>query len=461
MEDKQVGQSLISQAALLRLVLGLIPDPAINPQQELVLAQRALDLLPGTAPLRSLAIAAIGYAHLALQNLPVARETLEEYKRLSLAGKNYYAATVATFYLASLAYYQGEFSRAKEICRQERASITAIFAAPEQDMPAIGALDIIQGCVLLEENQLSEAERALLRGLNLIIGTNNPYLRMIASIALFRLREIQEREGEAVQFLNDLEGIWPDIAFCTQGLRLMHLIRKVPEDPQTLVQAESWCREFLQSFDQHKFLPGVGPLGAAQAYYLASLIWVRAQILLGKAEETLSYLKRQMDVAEDQGLIYRVIELSLAEAQARKALGEDHRSFEQLDRALKLAKSAGCVRVFDQGLALARLLREAARKGIARSYVEQILATIGTSEQRGVSVLSSTGVKVDQETLSERELEVLHLMAAGASNKEMADQLVVTVGTVKSHINHILGKLDAHNRLEAVARARELGLIKI
>ncbi len=76
-------------------------------------------------------------------------------------------------------------------------------------------------------------------------------------------------------------------------------------------------------------------------------------------------------------------------------------------------------------------------------------------------VLSSAGVKIGQEILSERELEVLRLMATGASNQEMADQLVVTVGTIKSHVNHILGKLEVHNRLEAVARARELGILKI
>ncbi len=65
------------------------------------------------------------------------------------------------------------------------------------------------------------------------------------------------------------------------------------------------------------------------------------------------------------------------------------------------------------------------------------------------------------EHLSERELEVLRLMARGASNHEIAERLVITVGTVKSHINHILGKLEAHNRTEAVARARELGLLEI
>jgi LuxR family maltose regulon positive regulatory protein len=65
------------------------------------------------------------------------------------------------------------------------------------------------------------------------------------------------------------------------------------------------------------------------------------------------------------------------------------------------------------------------------------------------------------ERLSERELEVLRLMARGASNQAIADQLVITVGTVKSHINHILGKLEARNRTEAVARAREQRLIEI
>ncbi len=65
------------------------------------------------------------------------------------------------------------------------------------------------------------------------------------------------------------------------------------------------------------------------------------------------------------------------------------------------------------------------------------------------------------ETLSGRELEVLHLIAQGASNHEIAEQLVITVGTVKSHINHILVKLDSHNRTEAVARARASGLLEI
>jgi len=290
---------------------------------------------------------------------------------------------------------------------------------------------------------------------------------MMACVALFRLRRIQAREVEAFQFLDDIEGAWPDIAFLTQGLRLTHLMRTAPKDPQTLARAESWCRAFSSAVGENMPLPGIGPFGGAQAYYLASLIWVQARILLGKPEETRSYLERQQRVAETQGLTHRLIELSLAEAMARRALGEDKQAFKSLERALTLANSAGCIRVFDQGPALAGLLEEAAHRGIARDYVEQIMRTIGTSPglgagQRERLALSGTGAAgVGLETLSERELEVLRLMASGASNQVMADRLVVTVGTIKSHVNHIFGKLDVHNRLEAVARGRELGLLNI
>jgi LuxR family maltose regulon positive regulatory protein len=63
------------------------------------------------------------------------------------------------------------------------------------------------------------------------------------------------------------------------------------------------------------------------------------------------------------------------------------------------------------------------------------------------------------EPLSDRELELLHLIAAGMSNSQIAEQLVVTVGTVKWHLNNIYGKLDVRSRTQAAARARELGLL--
>jgi LuxR family maltose regulon positive regulatory protein len=208
----------------------------------------------------------------------------------------------------------------------------------------------------------------------------------------------------------------------------------------------------------------MGPFGAAEAYYLAYLAWVRAQIAIGKAQAVMSYLTRQLDLAKGNGLTNRVIELSLLEAQARRAEGEHQRAWAALERALAAAQPAGYLRIFDQGPTLTRLLVEAAQRGIFQEYIERILAAIGMPEALYLGREGSAARSAQTpygESLSERELEVLRLIAQGATNHEIAEQLVITVGTVKSHINHILGKLDAHNRTEAVARARGLGLLEL
>jgi LuxR family maltose regulon positive regulatory protein len=217
----------------------------------------------------------------------------------------------------------------------------------------------------------------------------------------------------------------------------------------------------------------MGPIGAAEAYYLASIAWVHVRLAIGKPQVVRSYLARQLDLAETHGLTTRVIEISLLEAQAWRAEGNDQRTWAALERALTAAQPAGYVRIFDQGPALTRLLIEAAQRGISPEYIGRILTAFGapqTPDTRRESdiVLSDTSGSYSKafhlasgEQLSERELEVLRLMARGASNQVISGQLVITVGTVKSHINHILGKLGVHNRTEAVARARGLGLFEI
>jgi LuxR family maltose regulon positive regulatory protein len=278
------------------------------------------------------------------------------------------------------------------------------------------------------------------------------------------LCEIQGRELEASQYLKDLEEAWPDIAFYTEGLRLIHLFRTASTDSQTTSKAASWCQAFSPNIGEDMRIPGMGPFGGAQAYYMASLIWIQFQIFLGKASETLSYIEKQRKVAEAQGLKYRLIELYLAESQARNILGQKQQSSNLIESALNLGKACGCLAVFNQGPALSNLLKEAAQAGIAPDYIRQIMDTIvefPEYKNGATPGVSNKGLRLGQEQLSLREMEVLNLMALGVSNKEIADQLVVTIGTVKSHVNHILGKLDAHNRLEAVAHARSMGLLKI
>jgi LuxR family maltose regulon positive regulatory protein len=127
-----------------------------------------------------------------------------------------------------------------------------------------------------------------------------------------------------------------------------------------------------------------------------------------------------------------------------------------LGEALSLAEPGGYLRVFlDEGEPMAGLLRQAASRGIAPAYVAKLLAAFEPESAEGAAPQPQPLV----EPLSERELEVLRLLAAGLSNPEIAEELVVAVSTVRSHCKSIYGKLGVHRRWDAVQQAQELGLI--
>jgi LuxR family maltose regulon positive regulatory protein len=130
-------------------------------------------------------------------------------------------------------------------------------------------------------------------------------------------------------------------------------------------------------------------------------------------------------------------------------------ALEYLAEALSLGQAGRLARTFiDVGPDLIPLLREAARQGISPVYTGEILAAL--KAQPHVEKRSDQSLV---EALSQRELEVLRLVSAGFSNPEIARQLFISAGTVKTHIHNLCGKLGVRNRTEAAMRARQLSLI--
>ena len=103
---------------------------------------------------------------------------------------------------------------------------------------------------------------------------------------------------------------------------------------------------------------------------------------------------------------------------------------------------------------MAKLVRRALTQGIAPNYAARLLAAFGEE-----ATSPSPAMDALVEPLTEREMDVLRLIVAGLSNAEIAEELFVAVSTVKSHVNHIYGKLGVENRIQAVERARTLGLV--
>jgi LuxR family maltose regulon positive regulatory protein len=159
--------------------------------------------------------------------------------------------------------------------------------------------------------------------------------------------------------------------------------------------------------------------------------------------------------AQAGGRIGSAIRVLALRALAFQALGDPKRAMEALEWALVLGGPPGYVRTFvDEGEPMAELLRRAMSQGIEPNYAARLLAAFDREVEAG-----SPGMHSLVEPLTDRELDVLRLIVAGFSNPEIADELVIAVSTVKTHINHVFGKLGVDSRTRAVARAQELGLV--
>jgi LuxR family maltose regulon positive regulatory protein len=191
---------------------------------------------------------------------------------------------------------------------------------------------------------------------------------------------------------------------------------------------------------------------------------VLARFLLanGQFNEAANLAQRLLETAEAGGRISRMIEILIVQALLFQARNDSIRSMKTLERTITLAQSGGFVQVFvDEGPPMARLLHEALSRGIAPDFVQRLLAAFPVEEpdqKRPAETHSDESEWI--EPLSEREIEVLRLVAEGLSRQEIASQLVLSLNTVKTHARNIYGKLGVHNQMQAVGKARAMGLLE-
>jgi len=198
---------------------------------------------------------------------------------------------------------------------------------------------------------------------------------------------------------------------------------------------------------------------------------VLARVLLAQNDPSpaLTLLQRLLGAAASQGRASSIIEIQALRALALAAGGDYPGAFGALTEALTPACPQGYVRVFaDEGAPMHALLarlsaaqrdQRALARGVHPGYLAALLRACGEADAVPPQRRAAAAVPGLVEQLTARELEILALLAAGTPNSRIAEELVVTLDTVKKHVTHVLGKLGAANRTEAAARARQLSLI--
>jgi LuxR family maltose regulon positive regulatory protein len=196
-------------------------------------------------------------------------------------------------------------------------------------------------------------------------------------------------------------------------------------------------------------LAGAMPLPLSQA---------RVALAQGDPAAALTILEPLRQEAEARGWHNDRLRTMVLQALAHHATGDTGAALQMISDALAEAEPEGFVRRFvDEGPPMACLLTQAAAQGMMPGYVAKLLGTFETEKQ--TQRASSPAGQPLIEPLSERELEVLRLIAQGLSNEEISQQLFLALSTVKGHNQRLFDKLGVQRRTEAVARARELALL--
>ena len=359
----------------------------------------------------------------------------------------------AVYQLGQVQRAQGRLDAAVETFQR---ALHAATAPGRESAPTLGLVYVGLAEVAYQRNELDSALRYVTEGITLcrLFVYKAPLAAGLATLAW--IRQATGDPAGALEAIGEAEHAWRTTA---------DLLNPFPAQRARLLLAQGDVAAAARWTHESGLRAGDEPRYPREPGYL-----VLARVLLAqqRSAEALALLDRlrAAAVAQDRG--GSVIEAGALRALALAACGQDADAVNALADVLTLACPQGYVRVFtDEGPPMARLLgrlvaaqrADQAAAEVPFGYLARLQRAFGAGPPSPGSGRDTAAVPGIVDPLTSRELEVLTMLAAGRSNQAIAGELVVTLDTVKKHVSHILDKLGAANRTEAVARARELRLI--
>jgi LuxR family maltose regulon positive regulatory protein len=421
--------------------------------------RRALELLPEDDHLRrGPAAALLGLAQWTVGDLDAAYRTLADAMAGFQKAGNLHFAMSVTSGLVDIRTTQGRLREAVKI------NTHSLQLALAQGEPLLrGTADLYLGLSELyrEQGDLDTAMQHLLHSEALGEQAGLPNWRWHFCRIQARFKKNQGDLAGALDQLDEAERHYyrtpvPDVR------PLAALRTRVWLAQGRLGEARHWVQEMgLSVDDELSFLREFEHITLARV--------LLAEYRRNPADFLHDFLDRLLQAAEAGGRMGSVIEILLLQALAHQAQGNLAPALRALQRALQLAEPEGYVRIFvDEGPPMARLLYEALSQDVEAEMIRRLLAAfpVANSSLKSEQTTSSPwrgpkseGIEPPIESLSERELEVLQLIAEGLGNQEIATRLYLSPHTVKVHARNIYGKLGASSRTHAIAKGQALGIL--
>ncbi|MCB9078607.1 MAG: hypothetical protein H6631_13490 [Anaerolineaceae bacterium] len=424
------------------------------------LTQQALQLLPQDYWMRGMLVVFLGAAYYATGDLHAAAEVLAQ-GRSMLSTPGMQSHRIHLLPLDGMVHHaQGQLRRAWSLIRQA----LDLVEPGGRPIPFVGTLFtyMCASQVLYDLNELDQVEIYLTRCVDQAVKFGSTESQVFALSGLAHLGLARDDLAAAENYTHQVEALLRTQTFNINIMAYVeyhHFLFLLKQN--NLTAAAAWV-------ESHTGRPG--PL-IPYFHHLA-----RPQILMaqGNFDAALANLTTLVQEAQNTGHGRLLIKALVLQALVLQALGHTSQALPPLNQALSLAEPEGFIRLFvDEGEPMSNLLRQAHAHGIAPDYVTKLLAAFDAEgagrqsrlepvegeagEKSPLPPRSPTSLLI--EPLSERELELLRLVADGLSNQEIAQELFLAVGTVKKHLNNIFGKLSVSSRTQAVAYARELDLL--
>jgi len=468
-QDKAPGTSIPGYANTVRAYLA---NQRGDLHKAIDLAEQALEQMSEASPEKDTlihqgaAVIWLGVNHRYLGDLDRARGLFIEAASLNQEAGNIYAALAAMDQSADLAVIQGQLHQAVEIYRQGLQMArrwTDEQGGGRGELLAASGLHLGLGTILYQMNDLVGAEIHIRRAVEL--DELGEAWRIIFTYKMLAyLKQAEGDYGTAYGLLDKACTIRDDISIRQvnitaepnlEQLRIL-LSRTHPDMAHLLTDVAQRIEALEQRPDDEVNFSSADYACESEYSDLA-----RGLVALDRAAEALPLLERLLETARLMGRQGDEIRFLVLIALAFHALENIPSAQDSLSQALTLAEPQGYVRIFvDEGELMAEMLKAFVSQPsvVSQKYVESLLGVFGqaTEDKRRTTIGESSSLV---EPLSERELEVLRLMAAGYKYKEVAKQLVISLNTVRHHTRNVYSKLNVNNRAQAIARAKEFDLL--